>query len=129
MKYISTQLTRKQCSDAGMAVVLILLLAGLFTGRIILYKMAIPVLVINMIVPRFYYPFGIFWYGFSGLLGDIVSRILLTIVYFIIVFPVGMIRRLSGKDSLKLREFRRSEQSVMIRRDHLFTKSDLEKPF
>ena len=129
MKYISTKLTRKQCIDAGMAVVLIMLIIGLFTGKVLFYKLAIPILVINMIAPKFYYPFGIFWFAFSGLLGDIVSRILLTIVYFIIVFPVGIIRRLAGKDSLKLKEFKRSAGSVMQKRDHTYTKADLEKPF
>ncbi|MBL7112858.1 MAG: hypothetical protein ISS19_13055 [Bacteroidales bacterium] len=129
MKYISSKLTRKQCIDAGMAVVLIMLLIGLFTDKVLFYKLAIPILVINMIAPRFYYPFGIVWFGFSGLLGDVVSRILLTIVYFIIVFPVGIIRRLSGKDTLKLKEFKRSANSVMLTRDHTFTKTDLEKPF
>ena len=112
-----------------MAVVLILLLIGLFTGNVLYYKLAVPVLVINMIVPRFFYPFGIVWFGFSGLLGDIVSRILLTIVYIIVVCPVGLIRRLSGKDTLKLTEFKRSEGSVMLNRDHSYTRSDLEKPF
>jgi len=129
MKSISTRLTRKQCSDAGMAVVLIMLLTGLFTGRAIFYKLAIPLLVIDMIVPMFYYPFGILWYGFSGLLGDVVSRILLTVVYFIIVLPMGFIRRLSGKDSLKLKEFKRSAGSVMVNREHTYSKDDLEKPF
>ena len=129
MKYINTQLTRKQCSDAGMAVVLIMLLIGLFTDKVIFYQIAIPVLVINMIVPRFYYPFGIIWFGLSGFLGDIVSRILLTIVYFIIVFPVGLIRRVSGKDSLKLKEFKKSAESVMVKRDQTYSKTDLEKPF
>jgi len=129
MKYISSKLTRKQCIDAGMAVVLIMLLIGLFTDKVIFYKLAIPILVINMIAPRFYYPFGIIWFGFSGLLGDVVSRILLTVVYFIVVFPMGMIRRLAGKDSLKLKEFQRSANSVMVNRDHTFTKTDLEKPF
>ena len=112
-----------------MAVVLIMLLIGLFTDRVIFYKLAIPILVINMIAPRFYYPFGIIWFGLSGLLGDIVSRILLTIVYFLVVFPVGIIRRLSGKDTLRLREFKRSADSVMMKRDHTYTKTDLEKPF
>jgi hypothetical protein len=129
MKYISSRLSRKQCLDAGMAVVLIMLLIGLFTDRVIFYKLAIPILVINMITPRFYYPFGVIWFGFSGLLGDVVSRILLTIVFFLVVFPVGIIRRLSGKDSLRLREFKRSANSVMMNRDHTFTKTDLEKPF
>jgi len=86
-------------------------------------------LVINMIIPVFFYPFAILWYGLSGLMGDILSRVILTIVYIIVVLPVGFIRQVAGKDPLKLREFKKADSSVMIIRDHLYTSSDLEKPF
>ena len=112
-----------------MAVALILLLVGLFTGKVIFYQLAIPALVVNMIVPKIWYPFAVFWFGFSQLLGDVVSRVLLSAVFFVIVMPVGALRKLSGKDTLKLKQFKRSDASVMISRDHLYTRSDLEKPF
>ncbi len=129
MKYLSTKLSGKQCTDAGMAASLILLLIGIFTGRILFYQLAVPALVINMIVPRFWYPFAVVWFGLSGLLGDVVSRILLSIVYFVIVVPVGLIRKLAGKDSMKLRDYKKSDSSVMIRRDQVYSPADLEKPF
>ena len=129
MKYLPTQLSRKQCSDAGMAASLILLLIGIFTSKILFYQLAIPALVINMIVPWFWYPFAVVWFGLSGLLGDVVSRILLSIVYFVLVLPVGFIRKLAGKDSMNLRVFRKTDASVMIRRDHIYSPADLEKPF
>jgi len=129
MKYFTTQISRKKCSDAGMAAVLIMLLIGLFAKKVIFYQIGIPLLVINMIIPVFFYPFAILWYGLSGLMGDILSRLILTIVYIIVVLPVGFIRQVAGKDPLKLREFKKADSSVMIIRDHLFTSSDLEKPF
>jgi len=112
-----------------MAAVLILLLVGVFTGRVVFYQLAIPALVLNMIVPKIWYPFAVFWLGFSQLLGDVVSRVLLSVVFFVVVVPVGALRKLGGKDTLKLKEFKRSDASVMISRDHLYTRSDLEKPF
>jgi hypothetical protein len=129
MKYLPTRLTRRQCSEAGMAACLVLLLAGLFTGRILFFQLAIPALLINMIMPMFWYPFAVIWYGLAGLMGDVVSRILLSMVYMVLVIPVGLIRKLAGRDSLKLRMFRKSDTSVMIRRDHLYSPADLEKPF
>ncbi len=129
MKYFPTELSKKKCSDAGMAAVLIMLLIGLFTHKVIFYQIGIPLLVINMIVPMFFYPFAILWFGLSGLIGDIVSRIILSVVYVIIVVPVGLIRKLAGKDTLKLRDFKRTDNSVMIVRDHLYSSTDLEKPF
>jgi hypothetical protein len=129
MKYFPTDLSKKKCSDAGMAAVLIMMLIGLFTHKVIFYKIGIPLLVINMIAPMVFNPFAVLWFGLSGLLGDILSRIILSIVYIIIVIPVGLIRKLAGKDTLKLRYFKLSDDSVMINRDHLYSSTDLEKPF
>ena len=68
-------ISKKQASDTGMAAVLILLLIGLFTHNNLYYKIAIPVLIINMTFPMFYYLFAIIWFGFSQLLGTVVSKI------------------------------------------------------
>lgn len=129
MRYLSTDISRKKCSDAGMAAILIMLLIGLFTRRIIFYQIGIPLLVINMIIPVVFYPFAIFWFGLSGLMGDVLSKVILTTVYIFIVLPVGFIRKLAGKDPLKLRNFKQADHSVMISRDHSYISSDLEKPF
>ena len=75
--YFPKTISTKQASDTGMAAVLLLLLIGLFTHNNLYYKTAIPVLVITMTFPMFYYPFAIIWLGFSTLLGTIVSKIIL----------------------------------------------------
>jgi len=119
----------KQASDSGMALVLIFLILGLFTNNIIFYKIAIPVLVVNMITPMFYYYFAIFWFGITGLLGMFVSTILLTLIYVIMVVPVSLVRKIAGKDTLGLREFKKETNSVMKVRNYKFSPSDFEKPF
>lgn len=112
-----------------MAAVLILLLAGLFTSRIIFYQVGIPLLLINMIIPRFFYPFAILWFGLAGITGEVLSKIILTCIYLFVVLPVGFIRRLTSGDPLNLRKFKRADDSVMIIRNHQYIASDLEKPF
>jgi hypothetical protein len=57
------------------------------------------------------------------------SRLLLSIVYLLVVTPVGLIRRAAGKDSLRLRSFRADNESVMVERNHRFAAGDLEKPY
>lgn len=52
------------------------------------------------------------WMGFAFVLGWIVSRILLTIVFFLVVFPVGLVAQLSGKKFLV--EFNKSASSYWI---------------
>lgn len=127
--YFQGTISRKQASDSGMAAVLILLLLGFFTHDTLYYKLAIPALVINMIFPMFYYPFAIIWLGFSQLLGTVMSKIILTIVYIFMVVPVGIIRRLLGKDSLLLSKFKKGNNSVMKSRNYIFTSKDIEYPY
>lgn len=127
--FIPVTISKKQASDTGMAAVLILLLIGLFTHNDIYYKLAIPVLIINMTFPMFYYPFAVVWLGFSQLLGTVVSKTILTIVYILMIVPVGIIRKLSGKDSLRLSEFKKSNSSVMKSRNYHFSSKDIEHPY
>ena len=127
--YFPTKISKKQASDTGMTLVLILLLVGIFIQNDFYYKIAIPVLIINMIFPMFYYPLAIIWLGFSKLLGTVASKIILTTVYIILVIPVGIFRRLLGKDSLKLSQFKKTNKSVMKIRNHIFKSFDLENPY
>jgi len=128
-KYFPKTISKKQASDTGMAIVLIFLLVGLFTQNDLYYKIAIPVLIINMTFPMFYYPFAIVWLGFSHILGTVMSKIILTIVYFIIVLPVGIFRRIIGKDSLQLSNFKKGNDSVMKERNYTFSSIDIENPY
>jgi len=126
---VQTRFSKKQNSDAGMAATLILLLIGFFTGNVLFYKIAIPILVINMIFPGIFYPFSVFWYNLSSILGAVVSRILLSLVFFLFVIPVGIVRRMAGKDSLHLKNWNKSKQSALKIRDHEFSAADLTNPF
>ena len=62
-------------------------------------------------------------------MGTVMSKILLSILFFGILTPIGFLRRLFGKDSLKLRAFKASDESVMLVRNHLFVGRDITKPY
>jgi hypothetical protein len=126
---ITTKISKKQANDAGMALVLILLILGFVFKNDLFFKIAVPVLVINMIVPMFYYPFAILWFSLSNILGAIVSRILLSVIFFVVVSPISLLRKLFGKDSLLLKKFKANSSSVMVARNHLYTSKEIEKPF
>ena len=120
--------SQDQNKDSALAAVLILILAGLATGHRALLVGAVVVLVLAMTVPGAFRPLARVWFGFSHLLGEIVSRALLTLAFFCIVTPIAVCRRLTGKDSLRLIRQRRPA-SALTGRNHRFTASDLEKPF
>jgi hypothetical protein len=129
MKLFMNNITKDQCKDTGMAMVLLLLIFALTLKHQILLLAAIVVLVANMIYPAIYRPMARVWFGLSHLPGNIISRILLSIVFFVVVTPVGIIRRLLGCDSLMLKEFKASDVSVMLVRNHTFSGKDIEKPY
>jgi hypothetical protein len=123
--------TKEQCKDTGMAMVLILLILALWKHQSALtfVKIAVVVLVVDMTYPPIFKPFAVVWFGISHLLGMIMSRILLSIVFFAVVMPIGVLRRVMGKDSLQLKTFKASTASVMAIRNHAFAAADLEKPY
>ena len=41
------------------------------------------------------------WFKFGILLGSIIAPIVMTLVYFVVVLPIGLIMRLLGKDLLR----------------------------
>ena len=129
MKLSVKKMTKDQCRDTGMAMVLLLLLIFLKTRRDGLLYSAMVLHVVNMIVPRIYAPIAVLWFGLSRVLGTVVSKVLLSILFFGLVTPIGLLRRLFGKDSLKLREFKSGPESVMLVRSHLFVAQDIEKPY
>jgi hypothetical protein len=128
-RFFVGNISKEQAKDAGMAVVLILLLLGIFLKQKAFYPYAAAALVVNMIVPGIYKPFAVIWFGMATFLGTIMSKVLLTVVYILFVVPMGLIRRLLGKDSLQLKKFKKDGSSVFRERNHLFQSTDIENPY
>lgn len=126
---LERKITKDQSRDTGMAMVLLLLIVAASRKKEGYLFVAMALHVINMIWPQVYRPVAVIWLGISDLIGSVVSRILLSLVFFLVVTPIGLLRRLSGKDSLKLRAFKAGQGSVMLERNHVFTAQDLERPY
>jgi len=82
-----------------------------------------------MTAPRLFLPFAKFWFSFSNVLGNIVSRVFLTVLFFVMVTPVGLLRRALGKDSMQLKKWGKSQASVFQVRNHLYEPRDLDHPY
>jgi hypothetical protein len=127
--FFSSSISASQVKDSGMAFVLILLIIGLIIENNIFFFIAAGSLLMNMIFPKFFFPFAFIWLGFSAILGSITSKIILLMIYLVVVLPVALVRKLMGKDTLLLRNFKKDKGSVLMTRNHLFQAEDLEKPF
>lgn len=130
-QFFSKNVTKDQSRDTGMAMVLLLLLFSLVFKQHshLLVKVALVALVLNMIHPPLYRPVAVVWLGLSHVIGSVMSRLILGLVFFGVVTPIGLVRRLMGHDSLNLKGFKSSEESVMDVRNHTFTPEDIEKPY
>jgi len=122
-------ISKSQSKDTGMAMVLIVLIAGYLTQKKYFFALSIPILILNMIWPPFFRPLAIFWFGVSHILGTIMSKIILTLLYFLLVTPVGCIRRIFRIDSLQLKKWKKDDSSVFQIRQHKIKPEDITKPF
>jgi len=121
--------TRDESRDTGLAMVVLLLVAHLATKRDGLVPAAMVVLVVAMLAPWLFKPVAVVWLGLARLLGLVSSKVLLTLVFFVVVTPIGWVRRLAGKDALRLRAFKASEASAFTTRRHVVVAADLEPPY
>lgn len=129
MPFLAANVSQSQSKDAGLALVLICLILALGGASRIFLPLGIGFLLVTMTAPGLFKPFARLWFGFSHALGTVVSRILLTILFYLLVTPVGIVRRLLGKDAMQLKSWKSSRTSVFINRDHLFTAQDLDHPY
>ena len=64
------------------------------------------------------------WFTIAEILGNINGKIILSILFFVFLFPIALLYRLTAKNPLALK--RTNEQSFYNERNHLYTKEDLE---
>jgi len=86
-------------------------------------------LAIALLIPVIFRPIAFLWFGLGRILGYIVPSILLVVVFYLLVTPVGMVRQWLSKDSLQLQDFNKNQNSILKDRNHTFQSDDLKHPF
>lgn len=122
-------ITVEKCKDSGLALVLISLICYQVWKLEIFIILAIIFLVVAMTYPLIFQPFARFWFALSTALGTVVSKIILTVLFFVIVLPIGLVRRALGKDAMQMKSWKKGKESVFRTRQHKFTAKDLEHPY
>ena len=128
----------KKSSDTGQAMTLLCLIVFLVTTNWFWLFTALIVLVVNMVCPIVFAPLAVVWFGLAELLGAVVSRGILTLIFFLLVLPFGLLRSLAGADPMRLKEWKRrpqqcnetnSNDSVFVERNHLYRLEDNVAPY
>lgn len=119
----------EQARDTGLALTLLCLLLDYFWQVQSLRSAAVVLLVTTMVWPRAFRPLAGLWFGLSHFLGTIMSRVILTLLFFGLVTPIGLLRRALGADVLQLKKWKNGQESVFQVRGELVTRKDLQAPY
>ncbi len=84
---------------------------------------ALGVGVLSLMFPFFKEGVLWLWFKIAHVLGWINTKILLSAVFFVVLFPVASLSKLFSKDKLQLK---RPTASLFKERNHLYTKEDIE---
>ena len=64
---------------------------------------SIIILILGLINSKLLTPLNKIWFKFGILLGKIISPIIMSVIFFLVVTPIGFTMRLLGKDLLNLK--------------------------
>ncbi|MCF0070334.1 SxtJ family membrane protein [Dyadobacter sp. CY261] len=106
------------------------------TGLVVLYfifKSQYPYLliaaaaigVLSIAIPVFGDLIVKLWYKIAEVLGAINGKILLSVVFFVVLFPVALLARLTKKNPLHLKK--EDSNTVFTERNHKYSAKDLEQ--
>jgi hypothetical protein len=121
--------TKEQAKDTGMAMVLICLILGSWGKFPQFLPVSVAVLLITMVWPNAFRPLATLWFGLSHVLSTVVSRVILSVLFFLVVTPIGLIRRAMGADALQLKKWKQGHDSVFVVREGVIQAKDLENPY
>jgi uncharacterized membrane protein len=126
---VRTTFSKKEHSDSGLALLLITLFFALSFNKHLILVVAVFEVLVLLIAPVLIFPFTFIWLNISDLMGKFLSKIILSAIFFIFVWPVALIRKAMGKDTLRLKDFKRDKISVFTTRNHTYSKTDFTNPF
>ena len=84
---------------------LIALYPLMFSGEIRTWSLIISFtfLVLGLLNSRILYPLNKLWFKFGIFLGKLISPLIMGLIFFLVVTPIGLIMRIFGKDVLNLK--------------------------
>jgi hypothetical protein len=119
----------KEVVDTGMAATLVLLIFGIITEDISFMMYSAVALFLNMTFSSVYTYVAIFWLSLSHYLGLMMSNVILSLIYFVIIIPIALFRSLLGHDPMRLREWKLGKDSLFIERNFSYGEDDLKHPY
>lgn len=118
---------RSNNKESVLAVVLLLLLVFRFTGSRYVVTGAILYIILALLVEKIAVATDVVWKKLTHVIGIVSNAVLLSLLFFLFIFPMGMVLRVFKKGSFI--RFSPKLTSTFEVRNKVFTKKDLEQPF
>ena len=125
----SKKVNPEQARETGLALTFLALLIAWFTDSRLALLAGLLLQLMVMLRPLLFAPLTAPWLAFARHLGVVSNGLLLGVVFYCLVTPVGLLRRFFGADPLRLRQWRQGDVSVFRCREHRFCPEDLENPY
>ena len=125
---------RKDLKNFGFAIGFILLIIGLFLfvrGKdlfVYFFSIGSILIILGGITPFILKPIYKIWMIFAVIIGWIMTRVILSVLFFSIITTIGIFTRLIGKDFLNLKS-KNNESYWNIRNKEYELNQDYEKQF
>ena len=125
----------KAIRDFGILIGLILLIiAGILfykerASYELIILLGIASIGLGLVMPIILKPFYSVWMYFAVVLGWFMTRLILGLLFYIIVSPIGLISRLFGKRFLELKNSSINSSYWNYKNSHRISHKDLEKQF
>ena len=133
IKHIKTGKTELRSFGVTIGIILLLVAGFLFykekeSFQIFLY-IAGTFISLGLIIPIILKPIYIVWMVFAVVLGWFMTRVILSLLFYVIITPIGLVLRIFGKDFLELKK-QAVQGSYWNQRDRNFEKNqNYEKQF
>ncbi len=119
----------------GLTVGTVLLLVGIvlyLTGKsssVVFGGAGVLLILFGLILPNILKPLNKIWMTLAVILGWFMSRLILFILFYIVITPIGFFLRIAGKDFLNLRTDKNSDSYWEKREKRDKEKIDYERQF
>lgn len=102
--------TKKELRNFGITIGVILLVIGgyLFFKELGSYQtflyLAIALIGLGLIIPNLLKPIYLIWMIFAVIIGWVMTRVILSLLFYLIITPIGIIAKILNKDFLNLKK-------------------------
>jgi len=116
----------KKIPETGLVIVTGLLVIFMLSAKSWIIPVALAIGAIFIFIPPLALLMHKTWMGLAEILGWIIPKLVLSLVWFIILTPLAYIYRLTGHDDLQLKKNKNSQFSDYPKE---YSPSDFEKPW